>query len=77
MDMSQIFTIRQFMAVNLFGYIPRRLRRINNIYCYYDTPPLWAGLFIASSGMAAIVIPAVPVFGPPIPGLHPDTRAIA
>jgi transposase len=33
-------------SLNLFGYIPRRLRRINNIYCYYDTLPLGAGLFI-------------------------------
>jgi hypothetical protein len=32
--------------LNLFGYIPRRLRRINNIYCCYDTPPLGAGRFI-------------------------------
>jgi hypothetical protein len=34
------------LVLNLFGYIPRRLRHINNIYCYYDTPPLGAGLFI-------------------------------
>jgi multidrug transporter EmrE-like cation transporter len=43
-------------VLNLFGYIPRRLRRINDIYCHYDTPPLGAGLFITTQMVGIVVI---------------------